>query len=245
MKKFHLVAVCCAILAASLVGAKETETDAKSKATQKAALEKFNSLIGGWRGVGMPRRGSAKGAWIESADWVWEFKKSSIGIRYAVTKGKMLQTALLTYDLKSSNYKLSARFAGDVERQYVGQLKDKRLTMLSAADKQGHVYRVTVTRLNPKRTIVLHERRVGTRGLFVRIVEVGYTRKGTSLAIAGADGPECVVTGGKGTTRVSYKGQTYYVCCSGCRQAFEDDPKGVIADYEKRIAERKKKRAEK
>ena len=58
--------------------------------------------------------------------------------------------------------------------------------------------------------------------------------------VEGAGDKECVVTGGKGTMAVSFKGQTYYVCCSGCKQAFDDDPEGVIAEYKARVAKRAK-----
>jgi YHS domain-containing protein len=44
-----------------------------------------------------------------------------------------------------------------------------------------------------------------------------------------------VVTGGAGTISVTHKGQTYYVCCTGCQQAFEDDPEGVLAEYAARL----------
>ena len=103
------------------------------------------------------------------------------------------------------------------------------------------MYRFTITRLNEKRTLVLHERKPARQSQYFRIAEVGYTRKGTSLAVEGADGPECVVTGGKGTIRVSYKGKNYYVCCTGCRDAFNDDPEGILAAYRKRVAARQKK----
>jgi YHS domain-containing protein len=73
------------------------------------------------------------------------------------------------------------------------------------------------------------------------VAEVGYTREGTSLAVEGFGELECIVTGGKGTMAVSYQGKTYYVCCSGCKQAFDDDPAGIIAAYEKKVAERKAK----
>ena len=32
---------------------------------------------------------------------------------------------------------------------------------------------------------------------------------------------------------VMHKGKTYYVCCTGCRDAFNDDPEGILAEYEK------------
>lgn len=241
MKNFRLVAVCFIAIAGLLPGAGKPVSDAKSKAAQQAALEKFQSLIGGWRGVGMPKRGSARGAWFETADWVWEFKGGKVGIRYTVKNGRFLRDALLTFNPEANSYKLDATLPGNKRRTYSGQLKDNKLVLQSKPDRQGDVYRMTVTRLNEKRTLVLHERRAGNRGLFLRMAEVGYTRKGTSLAVAGTDGPECVVTGGKGTIRVTYQGKAYYVCCSGCRQAFEDDPAGVIAEYRKRLAKRKSK----
>ena len=71
-----------------------------------------------------------------------------------------------------------------------------------------------------------------------RVAEVGYTREGTRLAVEGADGPECVVTGGKGTIPITYKGQTYYVCCSGCKQAFHENPEKILAEYRERLAKR-------
>jgi YHS domain-containing protein len=50
--------------------------------------------------------------------------------------------------------------------------------------------------------------------------------------------PECVVTGGKGTIPIAYKGQTYYVCCSGCKRAFDENPEKILAEYRERIAKR-------
>ena len=47
-------------------------------------------------------------------------------------------------------------------------------------------------------------------------------------------GIECIVSGGKGTIPVSYNGKTYYVCCSGCRDAFKDDPEKFIKEAEKK-----------
>ena len=73
---------------------------------------------------------------------------------------------------------------------------------------------------------------------------IGYTRSGTRLATANI-GPLCIVTEGKGTSKVSYKGKTYWVCCSGCRDAFLDDPEGVLADARDRAAEKKKKASKK
>jgi YHS domain len=42
----------------------------------------------------------------------------------------------------------------------------------------------------------------------------------------------CIVTGGLGTSTVMYKGQTFYVCCSGCRDAFNENPEKFIKEWE-------------
>jgi YHS domain-containing protein len=242
--RFAAVLVCTAgLMAAGFANSPRKPVAKTSLADQKQALEKFNSLIGGWRGVGMPRRGSRRGAWIETAEWVWDFGKHGVAIKYVVKNGKQLQSARLTYDPKAKQYALTAQFADKTTRTYKGRLKEKKLLLVSAPDKDGAAFRITVTRLNEKRTLVLHERKAGKRSQFFRIAEVGYTRQGTSLAVEGGGEIECVVTGGKGTIRVTYKGKTYYVCCSGCRDAFNDDPEGILAAYRKRLAERKRKRA--
>src|SRR6478736_3694018 len=73
------------------------------------------------------------------------------------------------------------------------------------------------------RLLILYERRVDGGDRFARIAEVGYTRVGSTFA-KGSGQPECVVTGGLGTIKVTYQGKTYYVCCTGCRDMFDDDP---------------------
>jgi hypothetical protein len=60
---------------------------------------------------------------------------------------------------------------------------------------------------------------------------VGLTREGESFG-AREKRVECVVSGGLGTIAVMYKGVTYYVCCSGCRDAFNEDPEKYIKEYE-------------
>lgn len=41
-----------------------------------------------------------------------------------------------------------------------------------------------------------------------------------------------MISQGLGTTQVSYKGKSYWVCCSGCKAAFEEDPEKWIAKFE-------------
>lgn len=215
-----------------------------AKAEVQAALEEFNGLIGGWRGAAQPVRGSNKGAWTEKAEWVWEIKKDAVAIIYQIKDGKALTEARLTYDPKQKLFHFAANLADKTSREYTGKLDGNKLILDSAADQEGLVHRVTITQLNEKRTLVLFEKRPAAGDRFSRVVEVGYTREGTSLAVEGAGEPECIVSGGKGTMQVSYKGKTYYVCCTGCRDAFNDDPEGIIAEAAARAEKKKKSKKE-
>ena len=219
-----------------------SEEGASKPRTPKEALAALNGLIGGWRGVGLPKRGSRAGAWTETAEWVWEFEEGTIGIRYEATDSKLLDTALVTWDPDTEEFRMSATLGDGTERAYAGKLNGSRLVLESDADKSGEVHRVSITPLSEKRALVLFEKRRESSTLYGRVAEIGYTREGTSLAEEGVNGPECVVTGGKGTIKVSYEGETYYVCCTGCQQAFDNDPAGVIAEYKQKVAERRAKK---
>ncbi len=206
------------------------------------ALQEFNVLIGGWRGIGQPKRGSQVGAWQERADSLWELKPESNGIRWNTESGKLWTTALFGYDEPKKQYTLTAELVDKTIRKYRGQIEDKRLIMESESDEKKEIHRVTLTVLNENRVTVLYEKRPEQQSFYSRVAEIGYQRDGTRLAVAGSSGPECVVTGGLGTIAVAYKGKTYYVCCTGCRDAFNDDPETILADYQKRKAEEKAKK---
>ncbi len=236
-----LVLTVCSTGIVPLWAAEPSQLNEQNRAVVKKALAEFNSIIDGWRGTGQPRRGSARGAWQETATWVWNFKKNSISIHYIAKNSKLLDSAIVTYDPKRKVYRMKAKMADKTERELEGKLKEKTLTLESKPDKKNEVYRISITMTNPKRLNVLHEKRPATRKTYSRIAGVGYTRKGTRLASSDQSGPKCIVSGGAGTTKVSYKGKTYYVCCSGCRTAFEDDPEGIIAQAKKEANEKKKK----
>jgi len=211
----------------------------ESRAAIQEALAELNPLVGGWRGVGQPVRLSNKGSWTETADWVWEIKKEHVGIRYAVKDGKHLASALLTWNPEKKEFILTATLPDKSERVYTGKSSGNKLTLESQPDSSGDVHQIVVTQLNEKRTLVLFQIRSKDQKQFNRVAEVGYTREGTRLADDGVGGPECIVTGGKGTMSTIYKGKTYWFCCTGCRDAFNDDPDTIIAQAEARAAKKK------
>jgi YHS domain-containing protein len=211
------------------------------RSASQEALGELNALIGGWRGTGQPVRSSTKGSWTESAEWVWEIKKDHVGIRYLVTGGKLLANALVTWDPEKKKYLLEATLPDKSTRDYAGTLAGNKLTFESPAEAGEDVHQIVVTLLREDRTLVLFQIRKKDQTQFTRVAEVGYTREGTRLADENAGGPECIVTGGKGTMSTVYKGKTYWFCCTGCRDAFNDDPDAIIAQADEKA---KKKKAE-
>ncbi|WP_010581891.1 YHS domain-containing protein [Schlesneria paludicola] len=236
-RELSFIAICLGgVVAVMTAFAAEAEKETAKPATIQA-LHDFQVLIGGWRGIGQPKRGSQQGAWQERADALWELKPQSHGIRWNIESGKLWKSALFGFDDAKKQYTLSVTLQDDSTRTYRGKLDEKRLIFESEADENKDIHRVTLTPMNENRVILLMEKRPEPQSFYTRVAEIGYQRDGTRLATAGNSGPECVVTGGLGTIKVSYMGKSYYVCCTGCRDAFNDDPEGVLADYRKRKAE--------
>jgi YHS domain-containing protein len=253
---FRVASLAVALVAGALVGlqaqekssgtnAKATETPEKSKTAKSSraeiqeALSPLNSLIGGWRGSGQVRRGSVRGAWQETGTFVWKFGGGKVGVEYKVKDAKHIGTGLVSWDAAKKQFTMDAVFADGSKRAYRGKFEKKVLTLVSEPDAKDIVSRVIIRQLSDKRTLVFYEKRRATQSFYARVGEVGYTREGTRLASSGSTGPECVVTGGAGTIKVSHKGKTYYVCCTGCRDAFKDDPVGILADYRAKLAKKK------
>ena len=217
----------------------DLETSASAKRAV-AALQSLNGVIGEWRGVGQVRRGSSQGAWKQTSEFVWDFTSETPAIRYIVKEGELVDEGRLTWNAETNEITLSLKTPEGESRSYSGTWKDGRLTLVSPADGEGRRHRMTITPLNEKRTLVLHEQTLPNGDAFLRVAEIGSTREGTRLANSGTGQRECIVTGGTGTMEVSYEGKTYFVCCTGCRQAFEDDPAGIIAEFRARLEERKR-----
>lgn len=203
-------------------------------------LEPLGTLIGDWRGIAMPKSRSTKGVWRQTGHWVWQFGDKP-GMKYTVDEGKLMKSGLLTYDLKEKKYRFEMKVDEKTSRTLYGNINGKKLILQTPKVNGEPTYKLTISILNSKRVLVLHQ--IAPRGLgaFNQLGEVGYTREGTRLAVKGISGPICVVTDGAGTSKVTYKGETYYVCCSGCKAAFDDNPEKIIAEAKARWAKAKEK----
>jgi hypothetical protein len=208
-------------------------------ASDKRALAVVQSYVGEWRGVGQLRRGSNQGAWTEQSDWAWHFAEGRATLVGTNAGSKYFSKLQLMPGDKQGELVLLATPAGEgaAPLKYVGSATGGKWTFVASDAAEGQPARITMQLVaGGDRLVMLLEKKLGD-GVYTRLAEIGATRKGSSFATKATAGPECVVTGGLGTIAVEYEGKKYFVCCTGCRDLFNEDPAGVLADYRARKAE--------
>lgn len=209
--------------------------------TPKEALQPFNVLVGSWKGSGMPegtKEERVAGAWEETVAWEWKFKDKDAWLEVTFTKGKYFTKGELRYtpdkDAKEPRFTLRLTGADKAASAYVGGLtdKDKVLTLTRTDGPASEEQRLVFSLLHHNRHLYRFETRpANTTVAFTRKYQVGATKEGVAFADV-PKGPECIVSGGLGTMRVTYKGKDYYVCCSGCRDEFRENPEKYIKEAE-------------
>jgi hypothetical protein len=216
---------------------------ADRREADKEALAPLQAYVGAWRGAGQIRRGSTEGAWTEQSEWAWKFSEKGAALAFTAATPKYLASGTLSSAGKPNEYKLVAKTAsGKQELTYRGKLEDGRLLLTADSPSADQPARISIRVVAAgDRLVMLYERQSGTADNYARLAEVGYTRKDSTFG-KGTSEIECIVTGGKGTIAVMHKGQTYYVCCTGCRDLFTDDPEGVLADFRARKAAEKEQK---
>src|SRR5437868_12934945 len=109
MSRFFLIV---AVLAASAPA-----PDVK-QAAEKEQLARFQQLVGSWRGVGQPQRGSTKDSWVEEADWAWNFGQDGPALVAKQPQGKYFRELRLAAS-EAGQYSLQAKTAGGETARYV------------------------------------------------------------------------------------------------------------------------------
>jgi YHS domain-containing protein len=207
--------------------------------SSKQALQPLQELIGQWKGTGTLLRGTKeerdKGGWVESIVWQWQFKGEEVWLRADLTQGKYFTRLEIRPGTEADTYELKTWTVDKKQHTYLGQRTERRLTF--DREEDGLTHRLTLSLLHSTRFGYRYETRKKDTRTFSAVYQSWSTKQGVPFAIVD-QGPECIVTGGLASQRVSYKGKTYYVCCSGCRDAFYDDPVKYINEYEK--AQKKK-----
>lgn len=218
------------------VFAAEKEKDAAASPGREipAPFAPFEYLIGSWKGVASPTANKVRG-WSETHAWAWKFEKGAVvGLSVTFEGGKTLAKGRISFDPETNRYQVEGTDTAGKPVTYSGSLDKTGKTLTfdrTGTTSDGAKQRLT---LYPNANFVRYTLRVSEQAAgapqFKSVIESGVTKEGESFAAGAtaADLPKCIVTGGSATMTVSYQGTTYPLCCTGCRDEFNDNPEKYI-----------------
>ncbi len=236
-------------------------TDADQEQSIQTIIEKLRPLqvmLGKWRGTTRKEFDGFKA--VDQHEWVWDLtsKPEQPALIMNSDKSPYLRTARLTWLPDQQLFRLDAQDANGKARAFEGNYTDEVHEVVGSDDKLHKVFRLELNELPPaeaasgggeflqfaftqqesNRYLLEVSQRRG-KAAWRRVDTVSTQRDGTSFALSDTDYAErtCIISQGLGTMSITYKGRDYWVCCSGCRAAFEEAPDRWIA----RAAEMQKK----
>lgn len=219
-----------------------------------AALKPIQIMLGKWQGL---IRNASK---TEVHDWVWDLKSDPVfpALVLSVPDGEFFASARITYDPRIDKYLMTTVDVEGGKRSFSGAFTEppedvpsedgktvERTFQLELTEDDGPGpgprFQYVFKQQHNNRYLVDVNRARG-KAAFRQFDVIGSQRDGVSFAKADDDYGDrtCIISGGLGTSTVSYKGKTYYVCCSGCKAAFDDEPERWIARLEEQKAEKMK-----
>ncbi|MCA9089083.1 MAG: hypothetical protein KDA90_10685 [Planctomycetaceae bacterium] len=212
------------------------------------AMDPLQIMLGAWRGTTQKDFGDFKG--LDQPNWVWDFKTDRNQPAMVMTSeaSPYFKEARITYLTDRKVFQLvttdteggkrtfegtfsqaAEKFQGDDDRLHIKyKLELDQIDGTSPRD----TWQVVLNQQHNNRYLVELARSQGSR--FLRFDTVATQRAGTSFAKSDDDYGDktCIISGGLGTISVSYKGKSYWVCCTGCKAAFEEDPETWLAEFE-------------
>jgi len=207
------------------------------------AFAPFEYLLGRWKGQGIPRDKGANAfrGWTETHSWAWVFVKGKpAGMSVTIEGGKVLAAGKLSYDQARNRYRLDATepkprggqiaFEGTLDESGKLLVLERTSPTGKSAKDSGKLRLSLRPNANFIRYTMTADRQEPGDFQFSRVIEMGLTKEGESLAgsSTAAERPKCIVTGGAAAMTLTYQGRTFPICCTGCRDEFNDNPEKYI-----------------
>lgn len=208
------------------------------------AFAPLEYLVGKWNGQALPKdTAQSFRGWPESHTWAWIFLKGKpTGMSVAIRGGKVLAEGKLTFDPGRKRYRLegTAPKLGGSPIAFEGAFDPSGKMLVldqiapgrrGATDVGSGTIRLS---FRPNSNFIRYTMWVDRKDVgsvqFHRATEVGLTKEGESLAggSTASDRPRCIVTGGAATMTLTYQGRTFPICCSGCRDEFNENPEKYL-----------------
>jgi hypothetical protein len=203
----------------------------------KEALKELNDFIGDWKGAGnpdKPKLTTRDPIWEETINFGWKFKGDDAWLVLKIKGSKVFKSGEVRYNLPRKKYQLTALTADGKTAVFDGKLADGTLIFERTDPKSKEVQQIKMNSAGDgDRLIYRYARRNEGSTIWRKDFVVASTRIGVTFGPKEKK-PECVVSGGLGTATVSFGGETFYVCCSGCAEAFKENPKKFVDEFKKK-----------
>ena len=183
----------------------------------------------------------------DELEWVWDFRtdKQQPALVMTSDKSPYIRKARLTFLTDKQKFQLTTSDKQGNQRVYEGAFSAEPKDEPGDDDKLQRTYKLQFTQISPadaketwqivfnqqenNRYLMVLDRKRGS-GTFRNVDTVGTQRKDTSFALSESYKEKtCIISEGLGTIQVNHKGNSYWVCCSGCKAAFEEEPERWIA----------------
>lgn len=200
------------------------------------AFSPLEYLVGQWKGTATPEDGRPRfRGWTEKHSWAWTFTRGQpSGMSLAIQDGEVLANGKLSYDPGRKRYRLEATApkprGGPIAFEGNLDATGKTLVLEQVSEGNGSIRLKIFPNGNFVRYTMAVDRKEPGSSQFRSSVIVGVTRDGESLAggSGASERPRCIVTGGAATMTMEYNGQTFPICCTGCRDEFQENPRKYI-----------------
>jgi len=221
---FPLLMVGVALLAQTAPAQNKKVEDAKK------SLQTLNDFVGTWNGDAKTE-GLKKDSWVESLEWGWKFTKDDAWMVLKFKDSKSFKSGDMRYNAEKMLYQANLVDLKDQKLVYEGKLDKDTFVLERTDDKTKEVHRLRINVAGDGVFLNLASARKGAgKTLYTPEYKVNFKMEGA--AFVKEKKQECIVSGGLGTGAVTYKGQTYYICCSGCRDAFNENPEVYVKAWE-------------
>lgn len=220
-------------------------TAAQQVETVIEKLKPLQVILGTWRGTTRREFGGFKA--VDEHEWVWDLTTEPDQPALVMKSGKSpyVKEARVTWLTDADSYRLSVVSPEDETRVFAGEFGKPVQDVAGDDGKLHRTYQLVFTQTEPadaseqwqfavnqqeNNRYLLEVSRKRGKAAFRRIDTVSTQREGTSFALSDSDYGDktCIISQGLGTISVSYQGKTYWVCCTGCKAAFEEDPERWI-----------------
>lgn len=222
-----------ALVALTLLCAEPTPgQEAKGTGDLPSTFQPLAPLIGTWKGQVAPTADRLRG-WVETHEWAWAFENEQpVGMSVRFSNSRFFQEGRLSFDSTTERFRLAVKDPSGRTRSYAGAFDPKTRALVLdelEAGPEGPGRLTIRPNSNKIRYVLWFDRKAPGSPTHTRVLEGNLGRDGVRMAGGQNQVEECVVTGGTATLTVSYKGKTYPLCCSGCREQFLENPERYIA----------------